>query len=139
METDVSGTTVSDDGTEPHSEIGKYLDTICPYYLMYGMSYDEFWNTSLDRLAAYWQAHQFAVESRNQELWLQGAYVLEAVAAVLDTKHRAKYPEKPHRLTAMTEAEKEAENKKKIDAFREQLLEIKRRSDARNKIGERAK
>lgn len=97
---------------------------------MYGMSYDEFWNESIDRLAAYWQAHQFAVESRNQELWLQGVYIRDAIASCFNKK--AKYPEKPHRITAMTEAEKEAENKKKVDRFREQLLEIKRRSDARN-------
>lgn len=96
---------------------------------MYGMSYDEFWNTSLDRLAAYWQAHQFAVESRNQELWLQGVYIRDAVACCLSAN--AKYPEKPHRITAMTDAEKEEENRRKVEQIREQLLEIKRRHDNR--------
>ena len=100
---------------------------------MYGMTFDEFWNESIDRLAAYWQAHQYAVESRNQELWLQGAYIQEAVAAVLDSKHRVKYPTKPYRVTAMTEMEKAEENRKKVAEMREQLFAIKRRSDARNK------
>ena len=132
METELSGgDTVSLNGAKPQSEIGKYLDTICPYYLMYGMTWDEFWNESLERLAGYWQAHQFAVESRNQELWLQGLYIRDAVACCLSKG--AKYPEKPHRITAMTEAEKDAENQSKVERFREQLMEIKRRSDARKK------
>ena len=139
METDVSGaTSFSDiDLDAPQSNFGKYLDTICPYFMMYGMSWDEFWNESIDRFRAYWQMHQFNIERRNQELWLQGIYIQSAVAAVLDTKHKVKYPEKPHRITAMTEAEKEAENKRRVERLREQLLEIKRRSDMRHK-GERA-
>lgn len=95
------------------------------------MSWDEFWNESLDRLGVYWQKHQFDVEARNQELWLQGLYIRNAVASCLDKK--AKYPEKPHRITAMTEQEKEEENRRKVEQMREQLMEIKRRSDERNR------
>ena len=134
METDVNGaTSFSDVDLEaPQSNFSKFIDIICPYFLMYGMTWDEFWNESIERLPVYWQMYQFNRERRNEELWMQGIYIQAAVATVLDHKHRVKYPEKPHRLTAMTEAEKEAENKKKVDRFREQLLEIKRRSDARN-------
>ena len=135
METELSGSSVSDDGTKPQEQISKYLETICPYYIMYGMSWDEFWNESLDRLAAYWQAHQFAVESRNQELWMQGLYIRDAVACCLSAK--AKYPEKPHRITAMTDAEREEENKRWVEQLREQLMDIKRRSDARKSRSER--
>lgn len=101
--------------------------------MMYGMSWDEFWNESIDRFHAYWQMHQFNIERRNQELWLQGLYIQSAVAVVLDAKHKVKYPEKPFRITEMTDAEKEAENKRKVERLREQLLEIKRRSDMRHK------
>ena len=76
MEEDISGTSFSDiDLESPQSEYGKYLDTICPYYLMYGMSWDEFWYESLDRLGVYWQKYQFEIEARNQETWLQGIYI----------------------------------------------------------------
>ena len=98
---------------------------------MYGMTWEEFWYESLERLPAYWQMHQFNIERRNQELWMQGLYIQEAVASCLSKK--AKYPEKPHRITAMTDEEKEAENQRRVELFKEQLLEIKRRSDARNK------
>lgn len=97
---------------------------------MYGMSWDEFWYESLDRLGVYWQKYQFEIEARNQETWLQGIYIKAAVASALD--RRNKYPDKPQRITEMTEAERDADSKAKVERLREQLLEIKRRSDARN-------
>ena len=98
---------------------------------MYGMNWNEFWYESLERLAVYWQKHQFEIEARNQELGLQGLYIKVAIASALDKKN--KYPEKPQRVTEMTDAEKEAESKARVAKLKEQLLEIKRRSDARNK------
>lgn len=97
------------------------------------MTWDSFWYEDINRLPFYWQKHQFDVEARNQELWMQGIYMQEAIAAVLDTKHQVKYPEKPHRVTEMTDAEKQAENRRKVERMREQLMEIKRRSDMRRK------
>lgn len=98
---------------------------------MYGMTWNEFWYESLDRLAVYWQKHQFEVENRNQEMWMQGMYNKMAIASVISKK--SKYPEKPQRITEMTEAERDAESKQRVARLREQLLEIKRRSDERNK------
>lgn len=132
METELSGDSVSDD--EPQLKATDHLEKLCPYYIMYGMSYDEFWNSSLDRLAAYWQAYQYGIERRNQELWLQGLYIRDAIASCLDKK--VKYPEKPHRITPLTEDEKAAENKRRVEKLREQLLEIQRRSDARRNRSE---
>lgn len=131
METELSGGSVSGDDSPQESSFAHYLDTICPYYMNYGMTWDEFWYGSVDRLQGYWQKHQFAVEQRNQELWLQGLYIRAAVASCLDNK--AKYPDKPHRITPMTEAEQDAENKRKVEQMREQLKEIKRRWDAKHK------
>ena len=75
---------------------------ICPYYMMYGMSYDEFWYSSIDRLVFYWQKHQFDIERRNQELWLQGLYIKAAIDNSLNG-NKAKYPDRPQRITEMTE------------------------------------
>ena len=133
MEEDLSGaSSFSDvDLNAPQSEFGKYLDQICPYYMSWGMTWDEFWYESIDRLQAYWQANQFSIERRNQELWLQGLYIRSAVASCLDKKF--KYPEKPQRVTEMTDAEAEAESKRKLEHMRVVLNEHKRRWDARNK------
>ena len=132
METELSGGSVSSTNDTPQEfSFAKYLDTICPYYMNYGMTWDEFWYESIDRLQGYWQKHQFAVEQRNQELWLQGLYIRSAIASCLDNKN--KYPDKPTRITPMTEAEQDAENKRKVEQMREQLNEIKRRWDAKHK------
>lgn len=132
METELSGDSVSVEDESPQEfTFSKYLDTICPYFLNYGMTWDEFWYGSVDRLHAYWQKHQFAVEQRNQELWLQGLYIRMAVASCLDNKN--KYPDKPHRITEMTEVEQELENKRKVEKLRAQLVEIKQRWDAKHK------
>ena len=97
----------------------------------YGMTWDEFWFGSIDRLEGYWQKHQFEVEQRNQELWMQGLYIRLAVASCLDSKN--KYPDKPYRITEMTEIEKEAENRRKVEQLRAQLIGIKQRWDAKHK------
>ena len=137
METDVSGASFSEIDLEaPQSQFTQYLDTVCPYFMLYGMTYEEFWFESIDRFYDYWQRYQFDIERRNQELWLQGLYIQGAVAAVLDTKHKVKYPEKPYRITEMTEVEKEIENKRKVERLREHLNEMKRRWDTSHKKGE---
>lgn len=133
METELnSGSSVSGNGDEPQNEITNYLDTMCPYYLHYGMTWNEFWYGPIEQLSAYWQKHQFDIEGRNQEMWVQGLYIRMAVASCLDSKSN-KYPEKPNRLTPMTEAEQEAENKRIVEKLREQLIGIKARWDAKHK------
>lgn len=121
METDISGEVSFQDIDldAPRSEYGKYLDMVCPYYISWGMTWNEFWFESLDRLHDYWQANQYGIERRNQEIWLQGLYIKAAVASALSNK--SKYPPEPQRITEMTSAEKEEENKRKIEKLREVL------------------
>ena len=64
---------------------------MCPYYMMYGMTYDEFWHESLDRLEAYWQKRQFEIEAKNQEMWLQGLYNRAAIGAALNKKNKYRH------------------------------------------------
>ena len=135
METDVSGaTSFSDiDLDAPQSQFGTYLDQLCPYAMAWGMSWREFWFESLDRLHDYWQANQFSIERRNQELWLQGIYIHAAIASCLDSKGRAKYPKEPYRITEMTDAEREVENQRKIERLREILNSHKQSWDMTHK------
>ena len=102
---------------------------------MYGMSRDEFWNGDLNGLYEHWQAYQFDMERRNYISWIAGMYVLDAIETAFDVKRQHKYPETPRRITKMTDAEKEEENRRKVEKMREQLLDIKRRFDARTKQG----
>lgn len=44
-----------------------------------GMSYDEFWNGDVHMVKAYRKAYELREKRRNQELWMQGAYIYEAL------------------------------------------------------------
>ena len=44
-----------------------------------GMSYDEFWNQDVSMVEAYRKAAELRDKRRNQELWLQGMYIYEAL------------------------------------------------------------
>lgn len=44
-----------------------------------GMTYDEFWNQDVCMVVAYRRAAELRDKRRNQELWLQGMYIYEAL------------------------------------------------------------
>ena len=44
-----------------------------------GMSYDEFWNQDVRLVEVYRKAAELRDKRRNQELWLQGMYIYEAL------------------------------------------------------------
>ena len=44
-----------------------------------GMTYDEFWNKDVRLVEVYRKAQELREKRRNQELWLQGMYVYEAL------------------------------------------------------------
>lgn len=52
---------------------------MCPHYMSIGMSYDEFWNQDVTLVRVYLKAKELRDKQRNQELWLQGLYVYEAL------------------------------------------------------------
>lgn len=44
-----------------------------------GMSYDDFWNGDVRMTVSFRKAEELRYKRRNQELWLQGKYVYEAL------------------------------------------------------------
>ena len=44
-----------------------------------GMPYNDFWNGDVSMVKAYRKAYELQEKRRNQELWLQGMYVYEAL------------------------------------------------------------
>ena len=138
MESDVTtAPLLSDDEHGVEQSFSDTLDKLCTYYMALGVSYDEFWNGDYTMLKFYVERHRIAVEQKNEELWLQGVYFYEALCTALSNAFskgsKSKYPEKPHRLTEMTEEEKEAENKAKVEEFRSQLMALGRRFEAKHK------
>lgn len=66
--------------TETPDTCRKIFDKAFPTYLAMGMTYDEFYNKDHTLTIAYREAYKMKREQMNEQLWLQGAYVYEAVA-----------------------------------------------------------
>lgn len=104
----------------------------CSYYMSIGMTYDEYWYGEAERAKYYRDAHILKNKSRNQELWLQGAYFIYSIQVALDSKKKAKYPEEPFNIFPKTEAEKKADIEKERRKVIDYFTQIKQRWDNGN-------
>ena len=101
-----------------------------PYYLSYGMTSSEYWDGDNTFAKAYRKAYKLKWEDRNRELWLQGAYVYEAILDVAPVLHAfakrgtkpGKYPEKPHDIF---HKEKKEDNKVKAERQKQEIMQAK--------------
>ena len=124
----VSGSLSVDVGSErnvrsPFLTYTEQFYEMFPYYLSIGMTYDQFWNDDPTLVKYYRKSAEIKAEKRNQELWLQGMYIYEAlcdVAPILQamakkgTKARP-YPEQPYAITAR-QRRREIEEKERMVA-----------------------
>ncbi|MBQ2768097.1 MAG: hypothetical protein IJF49_08500 [Clostridia bacterium] len=108
-----------------------------PSALAMGVSESQFWNMNPRRLTPYVQADGIRLERANMTAWLCGAYVRDAVASCFC--RGVEYPEKPIRITPMSEAEKEeaaeAERQKALDFFRRLEASFKRKEEMKRDRG----
>ena len=90
------------------------------FYLALGMTYEQYWDGDATMTRAYKKAHEFKRQERNEELWLQGLYIYEAIARLapilrMSTKKNVKaepYLEEPYKLKVeKTEREEEQEER----------------------------
>ena len=91
-------------------------------YMVYGMSYNEFWYGKPELATAYRKLHRLQAEQTNQQLWLQGLYIQNAVAVAINnafSKQKLKYIKEPIQLYPPTEDEKQA----KAEETRRKLVE----------------
>ena len=78
-----------------------------PFYLSIGMTYDQYWNDDCCLTKYYRKANELSKARKNQELWLQGMYIYEALCCVSPVLHAfAKsgtkpqpYPDKPYAIS----------------------------------------
>lgn len=91
------------------------------------MTYDEYWTGKANRVVAYRKANYKRIETKNQELWLQGFYFYNAVSVAIGealTKkgHQSpKYLQEPINILPKTgielKREAERERQKAIEAL----------------------
>lgn len=71
-----------------------------PFYLSIGMTAEQYWDGDASLPRYYRKAEEMRTERRNQELWLQGMYIYEALCCVAPLQHAfAKKGTKPHPYT----------------------------------------
>ena len=68
--------------TDTPDSCREIFDKAFPYYLALGMTYNEFYKQDHTIVIAYRQARKLKREMKNEELWLQGAYVYHAVSRI---------------------------------------------------------
>ena len=100
----------------------KTFEELCPIYMSYGMSYDEFWYGEAYRTKFYADSHKLKVKQKDEEMWIQGMYIYEALCKVSPILHAFSkkgtkplpFSEKPYLFNSeqfKSEEEKEQEKK----------------------------
>ena len=88
----------------------------------YGMSYDEYWYGDAFRAKFYREAYEQKMKHKDEEFWMQGMYIYDALCRVSPILHAFSksgtkplpYPEKPYTYDVkgkMSEEEKEQQIK----------------------------
>lgn len=80
-----------------------------------GMTYDQFWYGDVRAFKSYVDADMERQKRRNEEFWLQGLYVYDAISSAIQNafskpgSHPKRYAEKPYPIFEKSEEEKQAE------------------------------
>lgn len=132
----VSGSPSTDDTVEGRSEssavsYGKQFWDMFPVYLAMGMTEEQYWDGDPMLAKYYRKAEEIRNERRNQELWLQGMYVYDAILCASPILHAfakkgAKpkpYPTQPYALTAKERKKEKEDKERKVYAKGKQYME----------------
>jgi len=116
-------------GRKP-SSLTEYFETLCPYYIAAGMSYDQFWNGDSTIARAYRKAHELQTENQNFYLWLQGRYFYDAlvcvapiVRALSKAKKPIEYHDQPFQLNTTYSEVRQKQKEKANDTKAKQMME----------------
>lgn len=102
----------------------KIFERECPYYMIYGMSYDEYWYGDCFKATFYREKYKLELKNKDRNMWTQGMYIYEALCDVAPILHAfskegtkpVPYRDKPYleeirQESIKTQKEKEIEQK----------------------------
>ena len=69
------------------ASLTQTFEKLCPIYMSYGMSYDEFWYGSPYRAKFYREAKEISTKEKDTEFWMQGVYIYDALCRVSPILH----------------------------------------------------
>lgn len=94
------------------------FNELFPHYLAIGMTEEQYWDKDCQLVTAYRKADELRINRKNEEMWLQGAYIYEALCRVSPILHAfAKKGAKPipyiNEAYAITERQVEIKEEEK--------------------------
>lgn len=125
---------VTEDQPRTYTEI---FETVFPYYLAIGMSYEQFWEGSADLVKAYRKADEIRRRRMNEELWLCGMYTADALTATVGnmfSKKKYNYPSEPRPITK-DEAEERRERERREKAEKIKAAFIAKALNVNKRVG----
>ena len=101
----------------------KIFEELCPIYMGYGMSYDEYWYGDVYRAKFYREAYEIQMKHKDEEFWIQGMYIYDALCRVSPVLHAFSksgtkplpYPKEPYLAKSIDGSETEEEKQKRIE------------------------
>ena len=132
----VSSSLSTTGGSEHNSSAPSFTYTekfyeLFPYYLSIGMTAEQYWDGDCTLTKYYRKADEIRKERRNEELWLQGMYIYEALCDVSPVLHAfakkgAKpipYSDKPYVISEKQHRRVEEEKARKIAEKGKRMME----------------
>ena len=96
--------------TSPPKTFTEYFEVLFPAYLAMGMTWTQFWIDEPELAIAYRKADAIKKRRKNEELWLEGMYVAEALRATVGNMfakgQKYPYPAEPFPITADEQRER---------------------------------
>lgn len=73
--------------TAPLKTYTEKFNELFPYYLSIGMTEEQYWDKDNQLVISYRKADELRMARKNQEMWLQGAYIYDALCRVSPILH----------------------------------------------------
>lgn len=108
----------SEEGSKvERTSLTELFEKNCPIYMSYGMTYNEFWYGSAYRVKFYRESYKLKLQQQDENNWMQGMYVYEALCKVSPILHAFSkkgtkplpYADKPFLLDKIVPREKTQE------------------------------
>lgn len=132
----VSSSLSATEGGGQHGSLPLYTYTekfyeFFPYYLSIGMTPEQYWEGDCTLVKYYRRAEELRNEKRNQELWLQGMYIYEAICDVAPILHAfakkgtkpTPYSTKPYPLNDKQRKRDEEEKQRRLTEKGKRFME----------------
>lgn len=125
---------MGDSEVKSNEKVSSYTERFeenCPFFMAIGMTYNQYWLEDCWIAKSYSEAYKIKKEQLNEQFWLQGMYIYEALCCVSPVLHAFSkkgtkpkpYPKEPYPLEKkkekeLTEEEKYEEREKALDFFK---------------------